>query len=78
VWRVDGGISIPQDISYPDRRADRIEGIPLAMYHEAGFYGRSRAALLRKVCRIVDKRIAEHVRDRVLAGRQPDARTVSS
>jgi hypothetical protein len=67
-------ISIPQDVSYPD--PSPFEGLPLAIMHEAGFYGRSRAALIRKLCRIVDRRLAEHVRDGVLAGRQPDARTV--
>lgn len=48
----------------------------MAIFHEGGFASRSRKSIMRKLCRMVDKRIAEHVRDGVLAGRQPDLRLV--
>jgi hypothetical protein len=74
VWWCHDGISIPLDVSYPELGC--FPGMQLAMCHEAGWASRSRGAITRKLCRAVDRKVAAHVRDGVLAGRQPDLRSV--
>jgi hypothetical protein len=74
IWWCHGGVSIPNDIAHPTPMA--FPSLEMSMNHEAGWASRSRGAITRKLCRAVDRRIAEHVRDGVLAGRQPDLRTV--
>lgn len=76
IWWCHGGVGIPLDISYPAPRG--FPGIKLAICHEAGWASRSRGAIVRKLCRVVDREIARHVRDGVLAGRQPDLRSVQT